>query len=358
MIRFCILDHDARYAGALADFMGVRYGSQVEPYFFHSLESLRDYLQEHRTDLILASDVLLPDPAILGEQTVAYLSEERDLERLNGRTAIFRYQSGEGLLRQIRGAAAESDKRNVVYAAAEKGEAWLFVGAAGGVGCSTAAVGCAAQLAASGRKVLYLCLQSSGDLDGMLQGDGNGGSSGLTRVLYEVKSYLGKEEQGNLAPKLESLVKYDPSLRVYFYEPFTLPLEAASLTGEEAVSLLRILSGQYETVIVDADAVYSPLLRSLVSAAGRIFLVSSGTDSANRRLSRMLDTFAVLENQDDSRILSKAQILYSRFGSTGRQAEEKRVGTLGIIQNYTGANSAGIAREIGNRDLFRTLQQG
>ena len=141
MIRFCILDHDARYAGALADFMGVRYGSQVEPYLFHSLDSLRDYLQEHRPDLILASDTMLPDPSVLGERTVAYLTEERTMERLNGRPAIFRYQSGERLLRQIKGAAAESDTRDAVYAAAEKGEAWLFVGAAGGVGCSTAAVG-------------------------------------------------------------------------------------------------------------------------------------------------------------------------------------------------------------------------
>lgn len=354
MIRFCILDHDARYAGALADFMGVRYGSQVEPYLFHSLDSLRDYLQERRPDLILASDTMLPDPSVLGERTVAYLTEERTMERLNGRPAIFRYQSGERLLRQIKGAAAESDTRDAVYAAAEKGEAWLFVGAAGGVGCSTAAVGCAAQLAASGRKVLYLSLGSLGDLDGMLQGEGSGG---LTRVLYEVKSYLGKEGQGNLAPKLESLVKYDPSLRVYFYEPFTLPLEAASLTGEEAVSLLRTLSGQYETVIVDVDAGYSPLLRSLLGVVGRIFLVSSGTDSANRRLSRMLDTFTVLEKQDDSSLLSKTQILYSRFGSAARRAEEKRVSALGVIQNYAGANSAGIAREIGGRDLFLTLRR-
>ena len=311
MIRFCILDHDARFAGALADFMGVRYGSQVEPYLFHSLDSLRDYLQEHRPDLILASDTMLPDPSVLGERTVAYLTEERTIERLNGRPAIFRYQSGERLLRQIKGAAAESDTRDAVYAAAEKGEAWLFVGTAGGVGCSTAAVGCAAQLAASGRKVLYLSLGSLGDLDGMLQGEGSGG---LTRVLYEVKSYLGKEGQGNLAPKLESLVKYDPSLRVYFYEPFALPLEAASLTGEEAVSLLRTLSGQYETVIV-------------------------------------------LEKQDDSSLLSKTQILYSRFGSAARRAEEKRVSALGVIQNYAGANSAGIAREIGGRDLFLTLRR-
>ena len=228
------------------------------------------------------------------------------------------------------------------------------MGAAGGVGCSTAAVGCAAQLAASGRKVLYLSLGSLGDLDGMLQGEGSGG---LTRVLYEVKSYLGKEGQGNLAPKLESLVKYDPSLRVYFYEPFTLPLEAASLTGEEAVSLLRTLSGQYETVIVDVDAGYSPLLRSLLGVVGRNFLVSSGTDSANRRLSRMLDTFTVLEKQDDSSLLSKTQILYSRFGSAARRAEEKRVSALGVIQNYAGANSAGIAREIGGRDLFLTLRR-
>ena len=322
--------------------------------YLRDIHQLRDYLQEHRPDLILASDTMLPDPSVLGERTVAYLTEERTMERLNGRPAIFRYQSGERLLRQIKGAAAESDTRDAVYAAAEKGEAWLFVGAAGGVGCSTAAVGCAAQLAASGRKVLYLSLGSLGDLDGMLQGEGSGG---LTRVLYEVKSYLGKEGQGNLAPKLESLVKYDPSLRVYFYEPFTLPLEAASLTGEEAVSLLRTLSGQYETVIVDVDAGYSPLLRSLLGVVGRIFLVSSGTDSANRRLSRMLDTFTVLEKQDDSRLLSKTQILYSRFGSAARRAEEKRVSALGVIQNYAGANSAGIAREIGGRDLFLTLRR-
>ena len=105
MIRFCILDHDARYAGALADFMGVRYGSQVEPYLFHSLDSLRDYLQEHRPDLILASDTMLPDPSVLGERTVAYLTEERTLERLNGRPAIFRYQSGERLLRHAENTA-------------------------------------------------------------------------------------------------------------------------------------------------------------------------------------------------------------------------------------------------------------
>ena len=71
----------------------------------------------------------------------------------------------------------------------------------------------------------------------------------------------------------------------------------------------------------------------------------------------MLDTFTVLEKQDDSSLLSKTQILYSRFGSAARRAEEKRVSTLGVIQNYAGANSAGIAREIGGRDLFLTLRR-
>ena len=40
-----------------------------------------------------------------------------------------------------------------------------------------------------------------------------------------------------------------------------------------------------------------------------------------------------------------------------RRAEEKRVSALGVIQNYAGANSAGIAREIGGRDLFLTLRR-
>ena len=106
MIRFCILDHDTRYAEALVNFLSVRYGSQVEPYLFHSLDALRDYLKDHRPDLVLASAELLAKPELLPSQAVAYLSEDRDIERFNGRPVVFRYQRGESLLRQIKGIAA------------------------------------------------------------------------------------------------------------------------------------------------------------------------------------------------------------------------------------------------------------
>lgn len=353
MIRFCILDHDARYAEALADFLSVRYGSQVEPCLFRSLETLRDYLKGHRLDLVLASAELLPDPGVLSPQPVAYLSEDRDMERFNGCPTVFRYQRGESLLRQIKGIAAESDKRNAVYTSGNRGDVWLFLGAGGGTGCSTAAVGCAAQLGRKGRKVLYLCLQNNGYVGDMLSGEGSGG---MTRVLYEVKTFLGNREgQGNLAPRLEGLLKYDSQLQVHYYEPFSLPLEAASLGGEEAASLLNALTGLFEVVVVDMDGVYSPVLRSVLELAGKILLVSSGTGSSNRRMKQMLDAFSVLDESEDLRLLPRVRILYNQFGSGARQAEERRAPVLTTISHYTGSDARRIIQEVRRKEDFLSL---
>lgn len=353
MIRFCILDHDTRYAEALVNFLSVRYGSQVEPCLFHSLDALRDYLKDHRPDLVLASAELLAKPELLPSQAVAYLSEDRDIERFNGRPVVFRYQRGESLLRQIKGIAAEADKRNAVYTAGERGEAWLFLGAGGGTGCSTAAVGCAAQLARTGRKVLYMNLQSLGDVSGMLSGEGTGG---MTRVLYEVKTFLGNREgQGNLAPRLEGLVRYDSQLQVHYYGAFDMPMEAASLTGEEMACLLTTLTGVYEVVVADMDGVYSPALKAALGQAAKIVPVSSGTETANRKLKKLLDMFAVLDESEDLRTLPRTRVLYSRFGSAARQAEECRAPVLGVIQHYTGADTARIVRELRGKELFLSL---
>ena len=344
MIRLCILDHDAHYAQTLADFFSVRCASQVEPCLFRSAEALREYLADHRLDLVLASPELLPEPGALPSCTVAYLCEEREMERFNGCPAVFRYQRGESLLRQIRSIAAESDRRNAVYTPGKRGALMVFLGAGGGTGCSAAAAGCAAQLARTGRKVLYLCLQNNGYVDDMLSGAGNGG---MTRVLYEVKTFMNDQKgKGNLVPRLEGLLKYDPQLQVHYYEPFSLPVEAASMGREEAAGLLEALKGMFEVVVADADGVYTPVLKTVLGLAERVLPVSSGTKSSNCRMKRLLDTFSVLDEGADARILPRVRIVYNRFGSGARRLDDARAPVLTAISNFAGSDDRRIVREI------------
>lgn len=355
MVRFGILDHDSQYAHRLVNFFSGRYGGQVEPFLFRSKEALLDTLQSSRLDLVLVSGQLFPDPAeAMGKAPVVYLTEERDVERIHQCPALFRYQRGEVLLRQIKGLAAQMNESGAIYAAAGQGAVLLFLGAGGGAGCSTAAMGCAGAMAAAGKKTVYLCLQSNGCVDHCLSGDGSGD---LSRVLYEIKTFLGdRERQGNLAIKLEGLLRYDGRLRFHYYDAFPLPLEAASMNSEELALLLKTLAGLFEVVVADVDGVYGPLLRTAAECAGRIVLVSDGADGTNRRLEKLVKTFSVLDDNEDLRLLPRTRVLYNRFGSRARQAQLSRpVTVLGAVDNFSGCDTRAVVEELSRRELFRPL---
>lgn len=355
MVRFGILDHDAHYAHCLVNFFSARCVGQVEPFLFHSKQALLDALGSRRLDLILASPQLIPDPGELPSKVLlAYLSEEKDVEQINRRPAVFRYQRGEILLRQIKGLAARQDDQRATYAASGRGVVLTFLGAGGGTGCSNAAMGCACALAGTGKKVLYLCLQNNGYVGHCLSGEGSGD---LTRVLYEVKSYLGdRERQGNLAAKLEGLLKYEVQLRFHYYDTFSLPLEAASVTAQELELLLTTLSGLFDVVVADMDGIYSPVLGAALQASAHVLLVSDGSPCVNQRLKQMVKTFSILDDSEDLRLLSRTQILYNRFGSRARQATlDHTVQVLGTIDNFSGTDARGIVQELGGRTLFMSL---
>lgn len=354
MVRFGILDHDSQYANRLVNFFSGRYGGQVEPFLFRSKEALLDTLQSSRLDLVLASSQMLPDPSEVGKTQVVYLTEEREVEQVHQCPALFRYQRGEALLRQIKGLAAQLSESGATYAAAGQGAILLFFGAGGGTGCSTAAMGCAGAMAAAGKKTVYLCLQSCGCVDHCLSGDGSGD---LSRVLYEVKTFLGdRERQGNLALKLEGLLRYDGRLRFHYYDAFPLPLEAASMGGEELELLLKTLAGLFDVVVADMDGVYGPLLRTAMDCAGRIVVVSDGSDGVNRRLEKVVKAFSVLDDNEDLRLLQRTRILYNRFGSRSRQAQLSRsVTVLGAADNFSGGETRAVVEELSRRELYRSL---
>ena len=357
MLRFGILDDDAGYARRLVNFFSARFASQTEPHLYLSIQALLDDPQNGRLQLLLASPELLPDPAEAPPRAlVAYLTDEPDIEQILGRPAVFRYQRGEALLRRLKGLAADGDGRPATFSSGRQGALFTFLGAGGGVGCTTAAIGCAAALAREGKKVLYLCLQNHGYVGDCLP---RGGTGSMFRVLYEVKTFLGDtERQGNLSTKLEGLLKYDTQLQVHYYDAFPIPLEAASMTAEELELLLATVSGLFDGVVADLDGVYSPLLRTAAIRSEQVILVGDGSSAGNCRLGQMVSAFSLLDESDGLNLLPKVQVLYSRFGSRSRRAQlPQNVPVLGAIDNFSGSETRDIVSELSRRPLFQPLAE-
>lgn len=355
MIRFGILDSDSRYAQRLAEFFTARFGSQVEPYVFRDAGLLVEHLKKNRLDLVLASTQLLPDPGQVSQYApVYYLSEDPDAEQIKGCGAVFRYQRGEALLRCLKGLAAQQDTRSVTFSSSQRGRVFTFAGAGGGMGCTTAAIGCAAAFAAEGRKTMYLCLQNNGYVGGCLP---RGGAGNMYRVLYEVKMYLSdRERRGNFSSVLEGMLKYDPQIGIYYYDASPQPLEAASMKQEELQQILTSAAGLADVVVADMDSVFSPLLQMAAKLSDRVVLVSDGSESGNFRLNQMAGAFAMFDEMEGTRLAPKCSVLYNRFGSACTRATlDWSLPVLGMIEHFSGADTRMIVEELARRPLYRAL---
>ena len=130
------------------------------------------------------------------------------------------------------------------------------------------------------------------------------------------------------------------------------------MTAEELELLLDTVSGLFDAVVADLDGIFSPLLRAAAVRADQIVLVSDGTQGINSRLGQMVSAFSLLDDSDDLTLLSKSQVLYSRFGSRARAAQlPQNIPTLGTIDNFSGSDTRGIVAELSKRTLFRPLAE-
>ena len=155
-IRLGCLSEDRRYMMRLTNFFMARYPGQIEASVFTRQQELMSFFEDGgRMDVLLAQPDMLTSPQSLpGRVILAYLVEEPDVTGWNGRPAVCKYQKAQQLFRAVQGLAAEQDAQGRQYGRQRQAQMVLFMGAAGGVGCTTAAIGFAARMASSLRSIL------------------------------------------------------------------------------------------------------------------------------------------------------------------------------------------------------------
>ncbi len=316
-IRVGIYDKDETYVSRMVRYFTTYYIDKIELSVFSEADNFYDFVKYKKIDVALVSSVADYRDFTLPKNTIlAYLSEESNVDKIDNVRAVYKYQKMENLYREILGIFAELDNNAAYKVADGESPIILFNGAAGGVGTTTMAIACARHLTDNGKKVLYLNLEDNGVVSPVLTGEGN---ATLSEVLYSVKS-----SAANLVLKLESMVRKD-EYGVYFYEPYSLTLDSAEMTEknlEEILKAVKIYFG-YHAIVIDVDSGSTWKSRFLRKWANKIVIVSDGREYTNIKLDRLLKEIEILDEQEETRVLSKVNILGNRYTNKSKNVPEQ-----------------------------------
>ena len=346
-IRLGILEKDQLYKTRLINYFNANYADKLEIFSFSTLDSMLQYVVEKSLDVLLADEVSVPDAkAIPAGVAFAYWSEASNIDSIRNVRAVCKYQKAELIYKEILGLYAELDTNVTSYKMdGSSGAVVTFVGAGGGVGSTTAAVGCAMRIARMGKKVLFLDLTELGDMSLYFSGEG---TFTLSDVLYSIKS-----NHANLFLKLESMVKKDAS-GVSFYDSCRVALDIRDTRPEEIAKLIKACkeSKAYDYLIVDADNGMTARQKAIFEQSGLIILVGNGTPSSNSKMERLVEAIRLEEGQD-SKIFRKLMILYNGFHTGAQKAKPQgEVPELGGINAYKNGTCHQIAEEIAGKSVF------
>lgn len=345
-IKVAVLDDNKSYLNRLAVVFTGKFADKLEVYSFSSLEGALVGLVENKIDVFIASDTFEVDtkkiPSGCG---FAYFVYSPEVRTLRDQKTICRYQKAEMIYKEILGIFSEN-ATDIGFKMEGDGETRVctFTSASGGTGASTLAVGFAKRLAKIGKKVLYMNLEKFGNSNLYFSGEGQ---FSFGDIIFSLKS-----KKVNLAIKMESYVKEDPS-GVYFYSSSPNALDIAEITKDDVRQLISAIKtmNSYDFIVIDTGFQFSSSVIEIFSQSNDIIFVSDGSDVANEKFMRVYNAIDIYERQKNIKILSKVSLIYNKFSNkTGRIISDSNIRILGGIVRYENASSEQIIGQITNSD--------
>lgn len=351
-IKLAILENDKTYLERLVSAFNMKYADKLEIYSFTNPEIALTSLESNKIDVLLANESFeIEKKAIPVRCAFAYLVDSTDIESVRNEIAISKFQKADLIYKQILRIFSENSSNitGMHFDEHDNGKIIAFQSPAGGTGCSTAAAACAVNFATKGKKVLYLNLEKFGSADVFFSSDG---TSDFSDIIYAIKS-----KKGNIALKLESAVKQDPT-GVYFYSAPKMALDMAELTPEEIKQLISDLKlfGGYDYIIVDFKFSINKKTLDILKDCNSIVLISDGSEISNRKLERAVESLNIIEQQTEMKLLMRCGVLYNRVSSkTSQKPNLTDIKEYGGIKRYEGYQPHQMLGELAKLTVFDAL---
>ena len=331
-------------------FFNAHYSEKIDIYLFTTAESFKDFSGSHKIDVLIADpDMVSADFKVPRNVRFVYFSDSKDIDTIRNIRTVCRYQKADLIYKEIVSIYSELDKDKTYKSSEESGKIIAFFGAAGGVGTTTAAVGCARTIASNGKSVLFISLEQNGDLQNFLNGDG---TATLSDVLYAVKS-----RRANLGLKLNSMVRKDAS-GVSYFEPFEVMLDSLELGAKDVKDMISAMTSidKYEYIVIDLGSHYDSIRNRIMSDAAICLLVGNGSPVSNAKTVRFVRAMAMNDAASRDQILAHTSIFYNQYGPGAVDAVcEPKLTAFAKVGRYESRSAEQILKMITASEIFTPL---
>lgn len=336
-IKVAIFDWDEVYLHALEKHFRLHYGNQIELYVTSQLEILLGILQERHIDVVCLGERNVYAKNSMDGQLLLILAENNQTQEIEGVSSIGKYQKAENIFYGIWNFCKENTNGTENFG--DEKQCVVFTSVAGGVGTSTCAAAYAINESKNGKKVLYLDLNETTNINQFFCGSGE---CDLSDVIYAVK----KGRDLNL--KLMAYVRHDES-GVDFFAPAKYVLDMIEMTDQDAIQIFQVcarLDG-YDVLVVDMKNYFRPYQIEIMKQSTKLRVVSDGSKSANEKVYQMLQALQIYERQENINLIGKTGLIYNGFSSkNGNVIDNLGVPMLAGIRKIVNAQERRIADAI------------
>ncbi len=348
-IKLAMLESDPNYLKRVVPIFNNKYANELEVYSFTDVDAAMGCLAEKNINVFLASSTFKINFGDIPKKCgFAYLVESLDIDRIDNRKAICKYQKAELIYKQVLSIYSEQVPNITGVANVENGsmKTIVFSSPCGGVGTSTVAAACSIFLANAGYRVLFLNAGVFGSADLFFSCDGQ---FDFSDVIYAVKS-----NKTNRALKLQSTVKQDTS-GVYYYSSVKVPLDMMEMQKDDYITLqneLKLL-GSYDYVVLDIDFPKSVDDLKFFEFCNSVVLVSDASETADDKMERMLRGIQILDGDAEIPLQPRMSLILNKAAVNALLQYEIRV--LGSIPTYQQVSPAQMAKQLSLSDVFGQL---
>jgi len=239
-----VYDEDPFYAERLSDYVNRKEKGIFKAQAFTSKERLEEFAKDHEIDVLLAGEsVGIEEIGDVKTVQKIYLTEEREPEGVREEASVYKYQSGDDIIREIMAVYCEIPGVKAAlpgFAEHEKRIIGVYspVGRCGKTSLSLAM----GQLLAKDEKVLFISLDT---FTGFSQLWDEQWKRDMSDLIYYYK-------QGRFhGLRLNSIVYYLGDMA--WLPPFRYPDDYSQVTAAEMAELLVLIlrESAYETIVLD-----------------------------------------------------------------------------------------------------------
>ena len=350
-IKLAILEKDTNYLNRFVTAFNTKYSDKFEIYSFTNLEIALSTIEDSKIEVLLSSDSFdIPFEKLPARCGFAYIVDASDVEMINDRRTVSKFQKAELIYKQILSIYSENAGNiSGLKMTDDNCKLITFTSVSGGNGSSTMAAACAMSFASKGFKTLYLNLEKFGSSDYFFSAEG---AFGMSDIIYALKS-----RKANLSIKLESCVKQATN-GVYFYSQSPIALDMLELTNDDIMNLISELrlTGSYDYIIFDMDFSLDKSTLDIFRKMHAIVIVGDGSVISNTKISRAYKALETVEANADSPITNRMSIIYNKFSNkTSIVMEDINLKNVGGAPRYEHASIKQVLEQLVNKVNFENI---